>query len=174
MSSTVPSKYSSFILVYYLCFILFISYVLCESADDTKSCGCGSGKSRDSSSASECKKSETKPFEKYLENGGHVIESTDNCVQTDKNVEDAEEHGEKNDFESAVLIKGGTFQMGTDKPIFVADGEGPSRKVTLDDFYLDVHEVSNKDFEMFVEKTGHVTEVNYVKQISYSTILFFF
>lgn len=57
-----------------------------------------------------------------------------------------------------VFIKGGTFMMGTDEPVFVADGEGPSRKVSLSDFYLDVHEVSNAEFELFVNATGYRTE----------------
>jgi len=57
-----------------------------------------------------------------------------------------------------VLIKGGKFIMGTDEPVFVADGEGPSREVSLSDFYLDVHEVSNAEFELFVNATGYRTE----------------
>ncbi|UYV66254.1 SUMF1 [Cordylochernes scorpioides] len=60
--------------------------------------------------------------------------------------------------DNMVFIKGGTFQMGTNKPRFVADGEGPARNITLDSFYLDVTEVSNADFEIFVESTGYVTE----------------
>lgn len=57
-----------------------------------------------------------------------------------------------------VFINGGKFMMGTDEPVFVADGEGPSREVTLSDFYLDVHEVSNAEFELFVNSTGYRTE----------------
>jgi sulfatase modifying factor 1 len=57
-----------------------------------------------------------------------------------------------------VYIKGGAFMMGTDEPVFVADGEGPSRKVSLSDFYMDVHEVSNAEFELFVNATGYRTE----------------
>nr|CAD7265935.1 unnamed protein product [Timema shepardi] len=57
-----------------------------------------------------------------------------------------------------VYIRGGEFNMGTNEPIFVADGEGPARKVTLDDFYLDVYEVSNSEFEIFVNSTGIKTE----------------
>jgi sulfatase modifying factor 1 len=57
-----------------------------------------------------------------------------------------------------VFIKGGKFMMGTDEPVFVADGEGPSREVTLSDFYLDIHEVSNAEFELFVNATGYRTE----------------
>ncbi|KAG8227542.1 hypothetical protein J437_LFUL008414 [Ladona fulva] len=56
------------------------------------------------------------------------------------------------------FIKGGTFFMGTDKPVFVADGEGPQRKVIVDDFYLDRYEVSNSEFELFVNETGYITE----------------
>jgi len=57
-----------------------------------------------------------------------------------------------------VFIKGGKFMMGTDEPVFVADGEGPSREVTVSDFYLDIHEVSNAEFELFVNSTGYRTE----------------
>ncbi|XP_076344665.1 formylglycine-generating enzyme isoform X2 [Tachypleus tridentatus] len=57
-----------------------------------------------------------------------------------------------------VFIKGGEFQMGTNKPVFVADGEGPVRQVKLSSYFLDVFEVSNKEFEIFVNQTDFVTE----------------
>eukprot|EP00118_Oscarella_pearsei_P026626 m.310187 g.310187 ORF g.310187 m.310187 type:complete len:375 (+) comp50109_c0_seq1:79-1203(+) len=57
-----------------------------------------------------------------------------------------------------IFIKGGTFTMGLDKPIIPTDGEGPSRRVTVDSFYMDVHEVSNAEFKRFVDETGYVTE----------------
>ncbi|CAN7937620.1 unnamed protein product [Ixodes hexagonus] len=57
-----------------------------------------------------------------------------------------------------VLIKGGEFVMGTDKPVFAADGEAPARRVDVSDFFMDVHEVSNSEFERFVKATGHKTE----------------
>jgi len=57
-----------------------------------------------------------------------------------------------------VLVKGGTFTMGTDEPIFVADGEGPARNVSISSFYMDIHEVSNSDFKEFVDQTNYVTE----------------
>lgn len=57
-----------------------------------------------------------------------------------------------------VLIKGGEFGMGTDKPVFPSDGEAPARRVRVSDFYMDVHEVSNSEFERFVKATGHKTE----------------
>lgn len=56
------------------------------------------------------------------------------------------------------FIKGGNFLMGTNKPIIVADGEGPEREVHVSDFYMDIYEVSNEDFKLFVDSTGHITE----------------
>ena len=48
--------------------------------------------------------------------------------------------------------------MGTDTPIFVADGEAPARRVQVNDFYMDIHEVSNDEFAKFVKDTNFVTE----------------
>ncbi|XP_039259204.2 formylglycine-generating enzyme-like [Styela clava] len=58
-----------------------------------------------------------------------------------------------------VLIPAGPFKMGTDNsPVPPADGEGPLRTVTLDDYYIDETEVSNEQFEQFVDETGLITE----------------
>jgi len=49
--------------------------------------------------------------------------------------------------------------MGTDDNLGpVGDGEGPARKVTLDSFWIDKTEVSNRQFALFVEQTHYVTE----------------
>ena len=59
------------------------------------------------------------------------------------------------DISGMVLIEGGEFMMGTD------DGfpfEGPSHRVVLGPFYMDEHEVTNGQYAMFAEFTGHVTE----------------
>ncbi|KAL3852420.1 hypothetical protein ACJMK2_016063 [Sinanodonta woodiana] len=58
-----------------------------------------------------------------------------------------------------VLIPAGTNSIGTNKPIFIADGEGPQREVKINEFYLDKYEVSNGDFDFFVNATGYQTEV---------------
>ena len=58
-----------------------------------------------------------------------------------------------------VQIDGGSFTMGTDQPGIYMDGEHPARKVTVSSFWMDVHEVSNAEFELFVNSTGYVTEV---------------
>lgn len=58
-----------------------------------------------------------------------------------------------------VMISGGDFLMGTDDPGIPADGESPQRLVYVDSFYMDVHEVTNQQFQSFVNATGYITEV---------------
>ena len=58
-----------------------------------------------------------------------------------------------------ILIKGGGFFVGTDKPFIPQDGEAPARKVYIDDFYINEFEVSNEEFLMFFQETQYVTEV---------------
>lgn len=58
-----------------------------------------------------------------------------------------------------VLISGGEFLMGTDDPGIPADGEGPQRLVHVDSFYMDIQEVTNQQFQSFVNATGYITEV---------------
>uniref|UniRef100_A0A8C4T354 Formylglycine-generating enzyme n=1 Tax=Erpetoichthys calabaricus TaxID=27687 RepID=A0A8C4T354_ERPCA len=57
-----------------------------------------------------------------------------------------------------VLIPGGAFLMGTDEPGIPQDGEGPARRVHIQSFYMDMYEVSNLEFEKFVNATGYLTE----------------
>lgn len=49
--------------------------------------------------------------------------------------------------------------MGTQEPEIQQDGEGPARRVHVDSFYMDQFEVSNEDFQRFVNSTGYITEV---------------
>ncbi|XP_066471020.1 formylglycine-generating enzyme [Tiliqua scincoides] len=55
-------------------------------------------------------------------------------------------------------IPGGVFMMGTDEPAIGQDGEWPARKVHISHFYMDRYEVSNVEFEKFVNATGYLTE----------------
>ena len=52
--------------------------------------------------------------------------------------------------------------MGTDEQIFPADGEGPARRKTINPFLLQTFEVTNDEFEKFVDVTSYVTEVNFI------------
>ncbi|CAH1117930.1 unnamed protein product [Phaedon cochleariae] len=62
------------------------------------------------------------------------------------------------DTSNMVLIEGTTFEMGTNKPIFESDHEGPMRNVSVKSFYLDMYEVSNQNFYDFIKETGYQTE----------------
>lgn len=66
--------------------------------------------------------------------------------------------GEMEKVAKMIRIDTGTYHIGTNKPVFVADGEGPRREVTLNSFYMDKFEVSNEEFDAFVTATGYTTE----------------
>ncbi|MEP6682104.1 MAG: SUMF1/EgtB/PvdO family nonheme iron enzyme, partial [Parafilimonas sp.] len=52
-----------------------------------------------------------------------------------------------------VFIKGGSFEMGSND---FADAK-PLHTVTVNSFYMDVHEVTNAQFAAFVKATGYIT-----------------
>jgi formylglycine-generating enzyme required for sulfatase activity len=66
--------------------------------------------------------------------------------------------------EGMVLIPGGTYAMGwglqgSDWPAGgITDDEGPVHEVRVDSFYIDIDEVTNAEFERFVDTTGYVTD----------------
>jgi len=49
-----------------------------------------------------------------------------------------------------VLIPAGTFVMGSDQ-----EDQQPAHTVSIDAFYLDKHEVTNREYMIFVKETGH-------------------
>ena len=53
-----------------------------------------------------------------------------------------------------IWIEGGTFRMGSDR--HYAE-EAPAHPATVDGFWIDPLPVTNRDFQAFVEATGHVT-----------------
>ena len=105
----------------------------------TESCGCSSLKRRLSSNK------ERADIESLSLDSGREIKDGSNSLYKRTN--------------QMVFIAGGKFVMGTNKPYIPMDGEGPARHVKINSFYADVHEVSNAEFELFVNSTGHVTEV---------------
>ena len=60
----------------------------------------------------------------------------------------------KESKEGMVWIPGGTFTMGSNETYPEERSEYP---VTVDGFWMDVHEVTNAQFARFVEETGYVT-----------------
>lgn len=66
------------------------------------------------------------------------------------------QQGPPPDTSAMILLKGGTFTMGSDDSEYPY--EKPEHRVTLDPFYLDKHEVTNRQYAEFAEAAGHVTE----------------
>lgn len=62
----------------------------------------------------------------------------------------------KADLSEMVLIKGGRFWMGGDS-IWGRPDEFPRHQVEVSSFYIDLHEVTNRQFKAFVDATGYVT-----------------
>ncbi|WP_347839222.1 formylglycine-generating enzyme family protein [uncultured Draconibacterium sp.] len=58
--------------------------------------------------------------------------------------------------EGMIFIKGGTFNMGADNNQARAD-EYPKHPVKVHSFWIDEHEVTNAQFNLFVEETGYIT-----------------
>jgi formylglycine-generating enzyme required for sulfatase activity len=56
--------------------------------------------------------------------------------------------------DAPIRIMGGTFMMGEND---VYAEEGPMRRTTVDGFWIDPHEVTNRQFAEFVTATGYVT-----------------
>jgi formylglycine-generating enzyme required for sulfatase activity len=56
-----------------------------------------------------------------------------------------------------VWIPGGTFEMGNPDPQPNQMDEVPVHTVTLDGFWMDETEVTNRQFKQFVDETGYVT-----------------
>lgn len=52
--------------------------------------------------------------------------------------------------EGMAIIPGGFFTMGSD-----SSDERPKHKVWVDTFYLDKHEVTNREYRIFTKETGH-------------------
>ncbi len=60
------------------------------------------------------------------------------------------------DLSEMVLIKGGQFLMGGDSAWGRPD-EFPRHLVEVSSFYIDVHEVTNRQFKAFADATGYIT-----------------
>lgn len=113
----------------------FIVY-LYVNAEDNDGCHCGSGGLN--------RQTIFGPHQQ-----GHCI--TDEVKSAVRTISDKNTKG-------MVRISNGTYSIGTNNPVFIADGEGPKREVTLDEFYMDKFEVSNEEFGAFVSATGYATE----------------
>ncbi len=65
----------------------------------------------------------------------------------------------KENTEDMIYLPGGEFIMGSEsKKGFISDGEGPTRKIYVDGFYIDATTVTNEEFSLFTNETGYITE----------------
>ena len=63
-----------------------------------------------------------------------------------------------------VWISCGEFIMGSDQP-GSRKNEQPPHRVSLDGFWIDSHDVTNREFARFVEETGYVTTADSVLKV---------
>lgn len=115
--------------------VIISYYYLCVNAKDSDSCHCGNKLNRQAFF--------------NPRKGGYC--ATDNSKFSTVDVN-------KENVEKMIKIDAGAYFIGTNNPVFVADGEGPKREVVLDSFYIDKFEVSNEEFAAFVSATEYTTE----------------
>lgn len=70
--------------------------------------------------------------------------------------QDNASNSERGEYGGMVLINGGTYHMGG-KTSQAAPDEFPRHRQTVENFYMDIHEVTNEQFSQFVEETGYKT-----------------
>lgn len=111
------------------------------------SCGCGATSRKISAASVDSTKTSSMEVESNEESPSHKYSEEANVNQGLPRTN------------QMVHIPGGKFVMGTNDPVFTADGEQPARWVEIDGFYMDVYEVSNAEFQLFVLANNYVTEV---------------
>ena len=60
-------------------------------------------------------------------------------------------------LEEMVFVEGGSFMMGNPGGWDTSPNSWPPHKVTLDSFYIQKYEVTNRDFDLFRKATGYVS-----------------
>jgi formylglycine-generating enzyme required for sulfatase activity len=75
-------------------------------------------------------------------------------------------------FQGMVLIEGGEFQMGSDEgdPSNVVNGinlQGPAHSEKVESFYLDINEVTNRQYKEFVDARGYPPPRHWTNNGSY-------
>ena len=105
-----------------LIFIPFCTLVALSDKEDS-SCGCSSGLDRSGYQRSTSSSDEDQKERLIQETQHESTLLTPNYVS------------------NMVYVNGGSFYMGTDKPVIPYDGESPRRRVTVKSFYIDKYEV---------------------------------
>ena len=128
-------------------------------ADDTNRMEDEKNRMEDEKNRIEDEKNHIEDEMNRMEDEKNRMEDQKNRMKDEKNrMEDEKNHVEYCPPNEMVKLEGGVFTMGVDNPILPQDGEGPARKVQVSSFHIDKFEVSNAEFQQFVEHTGYVTE----------------
>ncbi|KAG7175327.1 Formylglycine-generating enzyme-like [Homarus americanus] len=137
-----------FIVYMGLClFTLCVSSDQCGAPQESEStCGC----------ASTSRKSSGNAFQS--DELGDGIEDISKEAPNFKYSQDANAVKDSLQTHQMVEIPGGKFIMGTNNPVFHADGEHPARWVEIRAFFMDIYEVTNAEFERFVKANSYKTE----------------
>src|SRR5271165_3975693 len=75
-------------------------------------------------------------------------------MTTETNDHVSQASSEEPPFPEMLRIPGGSFFLGSNKHY---PEEGPAQSVTVDDFWMDAHTVTNDEFARFVAATNYVT-----------------
>lgn len=93
--------------------------------------------------------------------GIFLIVSTYSCLneqnnsgQKEKNIPSGQSTFDKN-YAGMVHLSGGSFQMGSEDPAF--PDAMPVHRVSVKNFWMDEHEVTNAEYGRFVKATGYKT-----------------
>ena len=75
----------------------------------------------------------------------------------------------KEKVDGMVWINGGIFEMGANEnDTYAEPHEKPKHSVKVDGFYMDETEVTNEEFEEFVNATGYITTAE--KYVDWETL----
>lgn len=123
-------------------FMLFISLLQSVTiSHEEKTCGCNVGRSSSEMSSDTI-------F------GTLPLDNQEQCLS----INEINDKQQFNETERMVLVPRGDYQLGTDDIVIENDKEGPKRTISVNGFYLDKHEVCNKDFADFVSQMNYKTE----------------
>ena len=155
-------------LIMFISLLLFaqLSFIKCEAQDEDASveveadgeegdagCGCaGTSRGKDNAGSSEPVLADAPQSDSS---------KPDDAEKKDVLVADAKSNYPRTN--QMTYIPKGTYMMGSNNPIIIPDGEGPARRRHISGFWYDLYEVSNAEFELFVNSTGYVTEVGHLK-----------
>lgn len=127
--------------------VYFFSFISCETNHDQK-VSTSPSTAQDSAKSTCCKNSRI-----------DLVFKTNDAIEYNSFKTDTfkSHNGLKSKFSKMILVNGGVFLMGAKDQKMALAREFPQHKVSVNSFYMDVHEVTNAQFSEFVNATGYKT-----------------